>query len=222
MDIKCKINYKNTNEYLYEDIALWEQTEGVEFMKAMLLLQGNESPQILDFGFGFGQYLFAAAYAYPKGKIYGIDGSEICMKEVGDKIKKRGITNITLIGEEVSDFSRFEDHSMDVVLLYDTLHASYAKKKILLEEAYRVLKKGGYLSVLPFHQGNWRDQDENKKKYSVPKIKSEIVDFGFEYVNTSEVKGVHWEKCHTLYYIQKGNITIELLERMDVMNFVSL
>lgn len=41
--------YKNTNEYLYEDIAMWEKTEGVEFMKAMPL-NGNDSPQILDFG----------------------------------------------------------------------------------------------------------------------------------------------------------------------------
>lgn len=29
--------YKNTNEYLYEDIAIWEKTEGVEFMKSMPL-----------------------------------------------------------------------------------------------------------------------------------------------------------------------------------------
>ncbi|WMJ89364.1 hypothetical protein [Anaerocolumna sp. MB42-C2] len=58
--------YKNTNEYLYEDIAMWEKTEGVKFMKSMPL-NGNDSPRILDFGFGFGQYLFAAAYAYPNG-----------------------------------------------------------------------------------------------------------------------------------------------------------
>ncbi len=29
-----------------------------------------------------------------------------------------------------------------------------------------------------------------------------------------------WEKCHTLYYIKKGNITFDLLEKVDVMNFV--
>lgn len=213
-----EIKYSNTNEYLYEDIALWEKTEGVEFMKSMPLNENN-TPQILDFGFGFGQYLFAATYTYPRGMIYGIDGDAICIKEVGDKIKERGITNVKVIGEEVSDLSRFEDNSMDLVLLYDTLHASFSKKKMLLDEAHRVLKKGGCLSVLPFHQGNWRDQDENKKKYSISKIKSEIMEYGFDYAGTCEVKGVHWEKCHTLYYIQKGNITIDMLERMDVMNF---
>jgi hypothetical protein len=48
------------------------------------------------------------------------------------------------------------------------------------------------------------------------------MEYGFDYVDTCEVKGIHWEKCHTLYYIQKGNITIDMLERMDVMNFISL
>jgi len=212
--------YKNSNECLYEDIALWEKTEGVELMKHMPL-NGNKGPRILDFGFGFGQYLFAASYAYPKGTIYGIDGYDICIKEVRDKIKERGITNVEVIGEEVSDLNRFENHSMDMVLLYDALHASFSKKRMLLKEAHRVLKKGGCLSVLPFHQGNWRDKEENKKKYSISKIKNEITEYGFEYVGTCPTKGVHWEKCHTLYYIQKGNITIDILERMDVMNFVS-
>lgn len=213
--------YRNTNEYLYEDIDMWEKTEGVEFMRSMPL-NGNTSPKILDFGFGFGHYLFAAAYSYPNGMIYGIDGYPICIKEIGDKIKERGITNVKVIGEEVSNLNRFEDNSIDMVLLYDTLHASFSKKKMLLDEAHRVLKKGGCLSVLPFHQGNWRDKDENKKKYSISKIKFEIMEYGFDYTGTCEVKGVHWEKCHTLYYIQKGNITIDMLERMDVMNFISL
>lgn len=211
--------YKNTNEYLYEDIALWEKTEGVEFMKGMPL-NGNDNCKILDFGFGFGQYLFAAAYAYPNGTIYGIDGNAICIKEVGNKLKERGIINVNLLGEQVNDLSEFKDNSMDMVLLYDALHAS-AKKKILLEEAHRVLKKGGCLSVLPFHQDNWRDKDENKKKYSLSKIRAEIMEYNFEYVGKCPVNGIHWEKCHTQYYIQKGNITFDILERMDVMNFLS-
>ncbi len=216
-----EIGYKNTNEHLYEDIALWEKTEGVALMKSMPL-NGIENPQIIDFGFGFGQYLFAAAYAYPKGRVYGIDGSEVCLKEVGDKVKERELNNINLVGEVVNDFSRFENHSIDMVLLYDTLHADYSKKNMLLEEAYRVLKKGGCLSVLPFHQGNWRDKNESKKKYSIPMIKSEIMEYGFEYAGTCHRKGIHWEKCHTFYYIQKGTMSIDQLERMDVLNFKAL
>ena len=31
-----------------------------------------------------------------------------------------------------------------------------------------------------------------------------------------------WEKCHTLYYIKKGTITFDTLEKLDMMIFVKL
>lgn len=210
--------YQNTNAALYKDIALWEKTEGIKLMAGMPL-EDKENPKILDLGFGFGHYLMAAAYAYPNGKIYGIDGDPICMKEVGNRVKEAGLTHVKLIGEKAENLKWFEDESLNLVLLYDMLHASYANKKMYLEEAHRVLKQGGCLSVLPFHQSNWRDAEERKKKYSPAKIRQEITEYGFEYNGTCEVKGIHWEKCHTLYYIQKGTITFDVLERMDVMNF---
>jgi hypothetical protein len=51
-------------------------------------------------------------------------------------------------------------------------------------------------------------------------IKDEIESFGFEYAGTCNQKGIHWEKCHTLYYIKKGIITFDALEKVDVMNFI--
>lgn len=216
-----KSQYKNTTECLYEDIDLWEKTEGIEFMKSMPL-NNNDKPNILDFGFGFGHYLLAAAYAYPNGRIYGIDGYPNCINEVSNKINERKILNIQIIGQVVNDLKMFEDNSMDMILIYDSLHASYTKMNMLLMESHRVLKKGGCLSILPFHLGNFRDKDENKKKFSITKVKSEVMGYGFEYAGSCEVKGIHWEKCHTFYYIQKGNITFEILERMDVMNFISV
>ncbi len=74
----------HTNEYLYEDIALWEKTEGVALIKSKSL--------------------------------NGFDGSEVCLKEVGDKVKEQKVTNIDLVGEVINDFSRFENHSIEMVL----------------------------------------------------------------------------------------------------------
>ena len=31
-----------------------------------------------------------------------------------------------------------------------------------------------------------------------------------------------WEKCHTFYYIKKGIITFDALEKVEVMNFTKL
>ncbi len=50
-------------------------------------------------------------------------------------------------------------------------------------------------------------------------VRELLSEYGFEFVGTCKTKGVHWEKCHTLYYIQKKIITMDVLERVDVMNF---
>lgn len=216
------IKYANTNVHLYDDIALWEQSEGVEFFKEMPLKE-KESPLILDFGYGFGQYLFAASYAFLKGTIYGIDEYSICQNEVSQKIQSRGIQNIKLINESVTNLQEFQSDSIDLMLLYDILHGNKIDLKYMLyQEAHRIIKAGGCLSILPLHLSNWRDRQGNKKKYTTKKIIEELAEYGFKYEGSCKTKGIHWEKCHTDYYIQKGNITFNLLERVDVMNFIKI
>ncbi|MBO4859352.1 MAG: class I SAM-dependent methyltransferase [Treponema sp.] len=214
------MNYSNTNEHLYDDIALWEKTDGKELFTQMPLAE-KKTPKILDFGYGFGENLFAVNNAYPEGMVYGIDCSPVCQNEVGEKITARGLKNICLINKEVHDLGDFENASLDLVLLYDALHGGDGKGKYMLfEESYRVLKAGGCLSILPVHLSNWRDHEGKKKTYSLKMIIDEVQSFGFEYAGTCGQKGVHWEKCHTMYYIKKGNITFDVLEKVDVMNFL--
>lgn len=214
------MGYSNTNEHLYDDLLLWEKTEGKELFQGMPLHDMN-APQILDFGYGFGENLFALCYAYPNGKIYGVDGYPTCQKEVTQKIQIDQIDNVTLINEKMDNLKEFQDNSFDLVLLYDVLHGGDGKLKYMLfEETYRVLKPGGCLSILPVHLSNWRDKQGKKKAYSIKKIKEELSEYGFQYHGTCNRKGVHWEKCHTFYYINKGNITFDILEKVDVMNFI--
>ena len=218
------MNYSNTNEHLYDDIAIWEKTDGRDLFAQMPLAPHVKgSPTVLDFGYGFGENLFALSNAYPNGKIYGIDCSPICQKEVGEKVAARGIKNITLINKEVHNLQDFADNSLDLVLLYDALHGGDGKGKYMLfEESHRVLKSVAFLSILPVHLNNWRDQEGKKKTYTPAKIKAELAEYGFEYAGTCPQKGVHWEKCHTLYYIKKGTITFDALEKVEVMNFKKL
>ena len=216
------MNYTNTHKSLYEDIALWEKTDGRDLFAQMPLPpEVKDAPTVLDFGYGFGENLFALSNAYPNGKIYGIDCNPVCQKEVGEKIAARGIKNITLINKEVHNLQDFADESLDLVLLYDALHGGDGKGKFMLyEESHRILKRGACLSILPVHLNNWRDREGKKKTYTPTKIKAELAEYGFSYAGTCTQKGVHWEKCHTLYYIKKGNITFDILEKVDVMNFV--
>ncbi len=218
------MNYTNTNKSLYDDIALWEKTDGVDlFARMPLNPEVKSTPNVIDFGYGFGENLFALSKAFPNGKIYGIDGNTACQKEVGEKIAARGIKNISVINKEVTNLQDFQNDSMDLVLLYDVLHGGDGKGKYMLfEESHRILKCGGCLSILPVHLNNWRDHQGKKKSYTHAKIKAELAEYGFEYAGTCPQKGVHWEKCHTLYYIKKGTITFDALEKVEVMNFIKL
>ena len=158
------MKYSNTNEHLYDDIALWEKTDGKELFTQMPLTE-KKAPKILDFGYGFGENLFAVSYAYPDGMVYGIDCSPVCQKEVEEKIAARGLKNICLINKEVHDLRDFENESIDLVLLYDALHGGDGKGKYMLfEESARILKAGGCLSILPVHLSNWRDRVGKKKR----------------------------------------------------------
>ena len=56
------MNYANTNEKLYDDITLWEKTDGKDLFLQMPLKE-KQSPKILDFGYGFGEQLFALTNA---------------------------------------------------------------------------------------------------------------------------------------------------------------
>lgn len=74
------MTYANTNEKLYDDIALWERTDGRDLFLE-LPLKDKHAPKILDFGYGFGEQLFALTNAYPDAVIFGIDGNSVCQKE---------------------------------------------------------------------------------------------------------------------------------------------
>ena len=69
---------------------------------------------MLDFGYGFGENLFALSNAYPNGKIYGIDCNPVCQKEVGEKlapiIREKALTGreTVLYRKAVCDFSKQE------------------------------------------------------------------------------------------------------------------
>ena len=210
------MNYSNSNEHLYDDIALWEKTDGRDLFAQMPLAPDvKNAPTVLDFGYGFGENLFALSNAYPNGKIYGIDCSPVCQKEVGDKVAARGIKNITLINKEVHNLQDFQNDSMDLVLLYDALHGGDGKGKYMLyEESHRVLKSGACLSILPVHLNNWRDREGKKKTYNPARIKAELAEYGFSYAGTCSQKGVHWENATPSITSKKATSLLIFLKKL--------
>ncbi len=109
----------------------------------------RQGQTVLDFGCGPGHFTIAAAKRVGEaGKVYALDIHPLAAKSVEGKARKEGLNNITTI---LSDRDAgLPGESVDVVLLYDTIHL-IADKRALLEELHRIVKLGGALSIWVGH-----------------------------------------------------------------------
>jgi len=104
---------------------------------------------VLDYGCGPGSYINPLAKLVGKsGKIYALDIHPLAIKRVQSIASKKGLTNIESICSNCS--TELPDESIDVVLLYDTLHDLSDTNRVL-EELHRVLKPNGILSFSDHH-----------------------------------------------------------------------
>lgn len=82
------------------------------------------------------------------GTLYAVDIHPLAVKMANQAAKKKGLTNIITMGPE--DLGTLDESSIDVVILYDTLHDIEEQGRVL-NLIGRLLKKGGLLSVKDHH-----------------------------------------------------------------------
>ncbi len=137
----------------------------------------REGQTILDFGCGLGGYTIPAAEMVgERGKVYALDIHPLAIEAVEKNARKKRMTNITTI---LSDRDTgLPDESVDVILLYDTIHG-IGDKQALLKELHRVLKSDGFLSVSDHHlkeDGTLKVVEENGL-FSLMEQDKEILNF---------------------------------------------
>jgi len=104
---------------------------------------------ILDYGCGSGSYAIVAAQLVGEsGKVYAQDIHPLAVQQVRKAAAKRQLTNIETILSDCA--SGLADDSIDIVLLYDTLHDLSEPDKVLAE-LHRVLRPSGTLSFSDHH-----------------------------------------------------------------------
>lgn len=111
-------------------------------------IQNPNPEKILDVATGTGDFAIAAKKKYKNADVIGIDISN-GMLEVGrEKIKKRGIEQVTLLNADSANLP-FEDNSFDVAIVAFGVR----NFEVLLDgltDMCRVLKPGGEIVVLEF------------------------------------------------------------------------
>lgn len=116
--------------------------------RAIKLLKGIESPEILDIATGTGDLAIAALRLKPK-RVVGVDISAQMLKVGEEKIKRKNIDHIISMVEGDSEDLPFKNQEFDAAMVafgvrnFENLHKG-------LVEINRVLKDGGKFMVLEF------------------------------------------------------------------------
>ena len=157
----------------------WETVKGVKFLRKVGLRPGQT---VLDFGCGVGHYTMPAARVVGStGFIYAVDKEQEALSELQQKVKAHNLKNVKIMKTSDQINLDFESESIGVVLFYDVLH--YLEKndrKKLYEEAFRVLKQDGLLSVYPKHTLE-DDPIRQFKELNLNDVKREIEDSDFHF-----------------------------------------
>ena len=150
----------------------WEVKEGVGFLRKIGI---NSGQSVLDFGCRVGHYTIPAAKIVGNnGIVYAIDTEEHALKELHQKAKAHNLTNIRIIKTSGRMKLPLESGTVNVVLFYDVLHyLEKRSRKKLYQEAFRVLKQDGLLSVYPKHTLE-DDPIQELRRLSLSDVKHEI------------------------------------------------
>lgn len=117
----------------------------------------TEGSRVLDAGVGRGANLFPAAEKVgPHGRVIGIDVAENMLKETAAEIKRRNITQASVVQMDAEHLT-FEADSFDAVLCSFAIFL-FPHLEQALSEFYRVLRPGGKLGITVGSNPNALDQ----------------------------------------------------------------
>ena len=128
----------------------WERKKGAEFLRKVGI---RKNQIVLDFGCRVGHYAIPAAKIVGNNSlVYALDNEQQALKELRRKVKAHNLTNIRIVKTSGQMKLSLESETVDVVLFYDVLHyLGERDRKRLYQEALRVLKQDGLLTVYPKH-----------------------------------------------------------------------
>jgi len=111
----------------------------------------KKGDKIAEFGCGSGYFTSLLAKAVePTGKVYAIDILEDAINETKELLEILDIKNVLFYKGDVKNLP-YEDEFFDVVFVSQILFQNEEYEKIL-DEAIRILKKGGHLIIIEPNQ----------------------------------------------------------------------
>ncbi|MCD5390169.1 MAG: class I SAM-dependent methyltransferase [Candidatus Pacebacteria bacterium] len=143
----------------------------------------SDDAHIADFGCGSGAYSLAIAKKLIMGKIFAIDVRKDMVERLGNIAKSEKIEKLHVVWGDIDEEngSRLRENSIDFVLLTNTLF-QVEDKKMVMQEASRILKSGGRLLIIDWEDsfGNIGPKEDHIITERTAKLLTEEVGFIFD------------------------------------------
>lgn len=114
----------------------------------------KEGMRVADFGAGSGFYSRAASNLVGySGKVYAIEVQKDLVKKLESDLKHWGISNVDCVWGDIErkGGTKIADNSLDAIIISNVLFQ--AEDKVgLIEEAKRILKKGGEILFIDWNE----------------------------------------------------------------------
>jgi len=151
---KIRLKFKLLAKFydLFDLVFLFDRGKNPRYALARKI--PNEALRILDVCVGTANSALVVAEANDRNEIVGIDLSPDMIAVAEDKIRKRGIQNITIHQMDATKMS-FQDGEFDVAMVSFGLHEmGYELMMDVLREMHRVLKGEGQLYIVDYEQAD--------------------------------------------------------------------
>ncbi len=148
---------------------------------------------VADFGSGHGYFTIPLAKMIPQGEIYALDVLKEALEAIESRAKIEKITNIKLIRCNLENLNgaKLDSDSVDLVVLANILFQTQKKAEII-QEAKRVLKKGGKAIIIDWIKGSSMAPKEGGWLIGKEKVRSLAEETGVDFVKELEMDNQHY------------------------------
>lgn len=128
--------------------AYWNSLFNIEGIVDWLEIP--EKSKVVEIGSGYGTFTVPIAGIGKECAVVTFDIEPSMVETTKRNLAKAGLSNVECILRDVlTEGTGLESASVDLVLLFNILH--FNKRRLLLQEASRILKKGGVVAII-----HWR------------------------------------------------------------------
>ncbi len=145
---------------------------------------------IADVGCGSGKFTIALGKYVFSGRVHALDSDKASLDAVDEERKRIHLNNIEF-GELKDDKLPLDNDSADGVFAAFSLHKA-ANINDILSEAFRSLRKGGWLAVLEWHRKRTKNGPAVRDRLDEPKLIDAAKKVGFRLTSRHDLNDQHY------------------------------